>query len=118
MNILLAIPLGGDGQKVRANCERVQNELELLGFDVLNPLDIPFLEPFDWLDWSMRNSIMLWNEAEALYLMEGWDDDNACSILALIAEQCDVQIFVEKYSQDVHRNFTPLFKRKKLGEED
>ncbi len=117
MKVILGIPLNGKEEELRRHVSKVHKDLELLGFDVLNPLDIPFLQPFDWLDWSLRNQIILWNEAEALYLLEGWDDDNACSVLALVAEQRGCQVFVETYPQGHHRNALPNFKRKG-GEHD
>lgn len=90
--IYIAGPITGTEDYIERFCE-AQLHLERQGFIVLNPADLPEDMPEDRY---MPICLAMLEQADAVYMLRGWEDSNGAGIEYLLAEYQGKEILYEK----------------------
>lgn len=90
--IYIAGPITGHEDYIERFCE-AQLHLERQGFVVLNPADLPAGMP---ADRYMPICLAMLEQADAVYMLRGWEDSNGAGIEYLLAEYQGKEILYEK----------------------
>ena len=97
--VYLSAPISGfDIDERRATFERVENELKKLGYKVLSPMKNG-LSQDEPTSHHMKRDIILLLQADAIFLMTGWNRSAGCLTELNVATACGLDVWFEGLSE-------------------
>ena len=97
--VYLSAPISGfDIDERRATFERVENELKKLGYKVLSPMKNG-LSQDEPTSRHMKRDIILLLQADAIFLMTGWNRSAGCLTELNVATACGLDVWFEGLSE-------------------
>ena len=95
----LSAPISGyDIDERRETFERVENELKKLGYKVLSPMKNG-LSQDEPTSRHMKRDIILLLQADAIFLMTGWNRSAGCLTELNVAMACGLDVWFEGLSE-------------------
>lgn len=97
--VYLSAPISGyDINERRETFERVENELNKLGYKVLSPMKNG-LSQDEPTSRHMKRDIILLLQADAIFLMTGWNRSAGCLTELNVATACGLDVWFEGVSE-------------------
>lgn len=97
--VYLSAPISGcDINERRETFERVENELKKLGYKVLSPMKNG-LSQDEPTSRHMKRDIILLLQADAIFLMTGWNRSAGCLTELNVATACGLDVWFEGVSE-------------------
>ena len=97
--VYLSAPISGfDIDERRETFERVENELKKLGYKVLSPMKNG-LSQDEPTSHHMKRDIILLLQADAIFLMTGWNRSAGCLTELHVATACGLDVWFEGISE-------------------
>ena len=97
--VYLSAPISGfDIDERRETFERVENELKKLGYKVLSPMKNG-LSQDEPTSHHMKRDIILLLQADAIFLMTGWNRSAGCLTELHVATACGLDVWFEGVSE-------------------
>ena len=97
--IYLSAPISGYNiDERRETFERVENELKKLGYKVLSPMKNG-LSQNEPTSHHMKRDIILLLQADAIFLMTGWNRSAGCLTELHVATACGLEVWFEGLSE-------------------
>ena len=97
--VYLSAPIiGFDIDERSATFERVENELKKLGYKVLSPMKNG-LSQDEPTSRHMKRDIILLLQADAIFLMTGWNRSAGCLTELNVATACGLDVWFEGVSE-------------------
>lgn len=100
MKIYISIPITGhDLDEQRAKAERLHQDIDAIGHDVINPFDVP--EPPEHFDDKERYAYYMGFDiadllrSDAAYFSRGWEQSKGCRLEHAAAEIYGLKIYYE-----------------------
>lgn len=92
MKVYISGPMTGYENYNRPAFNKVADKLRSQGYDVLNPAEIGLGPDATWQDY-MREDIRMLTHADAIYLLDGWEQSRGATIEKQIADVLQIPIF-------------------------
>lgn len=93
--VYLSAPISAfDIDERRETFERVENELKKLGYKVLSPMKNWLLQD-EPTSHNMKRDIILLLQADAIFLMTGWNRSVRCLTELHVATACGLDVWFE-----------------------
>ncbi len=86
---------GLDENVYRANFRRAEIAVSILGYEPVNPVELPHDHDHTWLSY-MREAMIEMLKCDLLYVLPGWEDSKGASIEVQLAKDLGISIIYQK----------------------
>lgn len=94
-------------QEVKEKLQDAKEFLEVLGFDVVNPLSNGLNESHSWNEHMVKN-IEILMKCDAIYMLDNWADSKEANIEYYIAKMLGKDIWYESKTTNIHTTITHI----------